>query len=410
MNLNRHILYLSHDGLTDHIGQSQIVPYVLGLAREGFAFTVISLEKTSKKREVETLKTELERYAISWFPLTYHNTPPLLSSSYDLVMMMRKAYSCLAQHDHVIIHCRGFLPTFIGLALKKRFSIPVLFDFRDFWADRRLVSSPFKPVYRLIKRRERWMVINSDHLITLTTKAKQILWNKYLSLCSDRSEEDVTVIPTCVDMNLFDPAIYQNAERSSIRRELKIGDNDLVLGYLGTIHSDYLPEEMFSVYRCLRKIRPSSKFVLVSLSSRDQILTIAKNCGVEESDVVVVAARREDVPKYLSIFDMSVVFVRPDESTAGVFPTKLAELFAFNIPVLANSGLGDMDTIVDPEMNDSVLLANFSDEAIQSALKTILALFSRPTRQGRKFAGAFSLDEGVRKYSRVYKKLLGDVS
>ena len=38
------ILYLSYDGLTSHIGQSQIIPYIEGLAKRGHRFSVVSFE------------------------------------------------------------------------------------------------------------------------------------------------------------------------------------------------------------------------------------------------------------------------------------------------------------------------------------------------------------------------------
>ena len=39
------VLYLSYDGALDPLGQSQVVPYVIGLASLGFRMRLISFEK-----------------------------------------------------------------------------------------------------------------------------------------------------------------------------------------------------------------------------------------------------------------------------------------------------------------------------------------------------------------------------
>ena len=41
-------LYLTQDGITDHIGQAQIAPYILGLAQFGHDIHVVSAEKPGR--------------------------------------------------------------------------------------------------------------------------------------------------------------------------------------------------------------------------------------------------------------------------------------------------------------------------------------------------------------------------
>ena len=37
-------LYLSYDGLTDPLGQSQVLPYIMGLGDKGFRFAIITFK------------------------------------------------------------------------------------------------------------------------------------------------------------------------------------------------------------------------------------------------------------------------------------------------------------------------------------------------------------------------------
>ena len=41
----KRVLYISYDGLTDPLGQSQILPYLQHLAKESYQFTILSFEK-----------------------------------------------------------------------------------------------------------------------------------------------------------------------------------------------------------------------------------------------------------------------------------------------------------------------------------------------------------------------------
>lgn len=401
-----HILYITHDGLTDHIGQSQVLPYLLGLANEGFAISIVSAEKGAKADKCRELAERLKATGIGWRYVTYHRNPPLISTAFDLLRIYWISRRVLRNSKIGLVHCRGFLPTFIGLLLKREFNLPLIFDFRDFWADRRLHSSPYKFVYRFIKRREGWMVRNADHIITLTEKAKSILQQAYLEEPGQRKREQFTVIPTCADFSLFDTRGVSDAERRATRKALGIDAHDIVFGYLGTIHPDYVPEAMFCAFRLLRSLHPNSKFLFVSLTPSEEIIRYAKACGVDEKDISVVSANRADVPRYLAIFDLSVVFIRPDPSTAGVSPTKLNELFACNIPVLANAGVGDLDHIVKPEINDSVLVHDFSEAALMTALHDLMNIVRSPLRRGRAASMQFSLDEGIRRYRAVYSRFV----
>jgi glycosyltransferase involved in cell wall biosynthesis len=404
------ILYITHDGLADHIGGSQILPYALGLSAKGFSITIVSAEKKEKARECVEIQSQLRAAGIRWHHTTFHNRPPLISTAFLLLKLYWISRRAIRRGDVEVIHCRGFLPAFIGLLLKSRFRVPVIFDFRDFWADRRLYSSPYKFVYRFIKRRERWLIRNADHIVTITEKAKTILLQTYFSAVDGDVRDRFTVIPTCADFSHFDPARFSSSELAALRERLGIGRDEMILGYSGSINPAYVPESMFLAFKLLQRIEPKSRFLFVSVTSRDEIARFANAAGVDEKTVVVTSATRADMPRYLSIFDLSIVFYRPDPMTAGTSPTKLHELFACNIPVLASAGVGDLDIVVKPEVNDSVLVHDFSEASLAAGIRQILDIVRSPERRGRIGGARFSLDEGVRLYQSVYERFCGTVT
>src|SRR5688572_26796255 len=84
------VLYLSYDGLTDPLGQSQILPYVQGLSAKGFRITILSFEKPERYDSgKENIVQQCNRHSITWIPLSYHKKPPVLSTLYDVFVLYR---------------------------------------------------------------------------------------------------------------------------------------------------------------------------------------------------------------------------------------------------------------------------------------------------------------------------------
>ena len=52
------VLYLSYDGMTDPLGQSQVLPYLIGLKKKGHAISLVSFEKPDRfQSEATIIKT-----------------------------------------------------------------------------------------------------------------------------------------------------------------------------------------------------------------------------------------------------------------------------------------------------------------------------------------------------------------
>ena len=74
------------------------------------------------------------------------------------------------------------------------------------------------------------------------------------------------------------------------------------------------------------------------------------------------------------------------------------------MPVIANAGVGDMDRIIDPKTNASVLVKDLSDASLRDAVRQMLAMDR--TVSIRENSRQFDLSAGVAKYAAVYRQLL----
>src|ERR1700739_1139258 len=89
---SRNILFISYDGMTDPLGQSQVIPYLKGLSEYGYRFTILSCEKPDRLAlQKNEIKKILYARSIKWEPVLYHKNPPVLSTVYDVMMLKRKA-------------------------------------------------------------------------------------------------------------------------------------------------------------------------------------------------------------------------------------------------------------------------------------------------------------------------------
>jgi len=177
-----------------------------------------------------------------------------------------------------------------------------------------------------------------------------------------------------------------------------------VLLYLGSLGPDYLLDRMMALFVQFVKERSTARFVFLSNNGEKLVEAVRAAHAVSRDRISFASVDRDQVPAFLAIADASVIFIRADASKAGCSPTKLAELFACGVPVIANSGVGDMDRIIDPKTNGSVLVADFSDSSLHEAAKKILALDRTvPIRENSR---QFDLSVGVAKYAAVYQQLL----
>ena len=102
-----------------------------------------------------------------------------------------------------------------------------------------------------------------------------------------------------------------------------------------------------------------------------------------------------------------IFFIKPVFSKQASAPTKLGEFLGCGIPCLANTGVGDMATVLEGE-RVGVAVDAFDPATLDAGLTRLLALLQEPDIRPRCVAAAhkhFSLDEGVARYRGVYAAL-----
>src|SRR6185503_898214 len=342
------ILYISYDGMTDPLGQSQVLPYLLGLSKYGYRFTILSFEK---KDRFSRLKDEIEKICaesgIEWVPLSFTKNPPKLAKLYDALRMRSKALSLHRKHKFDMVHCRSYPSADVGLLLKRKKGIKFFFDMRGFWADEKKDGGSwnqnsflFRQVYKYYKKKEAQFIREADHIISLTEAGKKEMmnWSSY------SSEIPISVIPCCADMNHF--SLTTSEDKLKGRQVLGLPENNLIISYLGSVGTWYMLEEMLELFSVIKKAYPGAKFLFITHSSPDLIYSKLDKYKLAKDDIHLVEASRQEVPVFTKASDIKISFIRAVYSKLSSSPTKLGEVLSMGIPGIVNNGVGDVGPIV----------------------------------------------------------------
>jgi len=404
------ILYISYDGMTDPLGQSQVIPYLIGLSKAGYEFHILSAEKPDAYARHQTeIATLLAEHNIHWHPIEYTKKPPLISTMRDIHTMKHLANDLHQRYHFSMTHCRSYISAFVGMMLKKSHLVPFLFDMRGFYPDERVdgglwkQSNPvFKAVYRYFKRKERHFFNGCDHLISLTENGKETI--NALNF-KNLETDDITVIPCCADLEHFNPEQVNNSQISTYRKNLNFRENDFVLTYLGSIGTWYMPEEMLDFFAELLKSKPQSKFLIITKDDTVSMQVLAEKKQIPSGKIVFISASRAEVPILLKLTSVSLFFIKPVFSKKASSPTKLAELLAMGVPVVCNGNVGDIDRIVEKH-KAGLVLHDFRSETYRDIINQFPELLQSNPNHLRQVANdLFSLTEGVDRYQKVYQKL-----
>jgi len=392
------ILYISYDGVLEPLGQSQVFEY-LRLLAIGRQIHLISFEKAENWENTPRRKFISEvilSSGIIWHPLRYHKRPTLLATSWDIACGIGLGFWLVVCHRIQIVHARSYVPSVMALVLKKLTGVKYLFDMRGFWVDERVDGDLWLRggrLYKMAKWFESRFLIEADHVISLTRAAvNEIARFDYMQV----SKPPFTVIPTCADLTRFRP----------IKR--KHNANGFVLGYVGSVGTWYLFDDVASCFIQLLLIRPDAKLLILNLNDHSYILGRLAAAGVPESAVELTSAIDDEVPLQMSRMDAGIFFIKPVFSKKASAPTKLAEFLGCGIPCLSNGGVGDIAEVLEGECV-GVIVNAFDELSVIDGLKKILQLVEDPATSLRCVDSArrhFSLNEGVKKFEKVYQIMI----
>ena len=353
-----------------------MVPYLERLG-DAAQITLISFEKPNGDRR--TVMSRLEAAGIRWIPLSYHRSPPLASTWWDVVAGTRTIDRTAARRPPDIIHSRSYVPALMVLRSAAARRSKFLFDIRGFWADERVDGGIWRRglLYKVAKTYERGFFSAADAVVTLTDASTPYVeaWT------SGRIQ--IAVIPTCVDVRRFE----HSAPRSD-------GPHAVWNGSIGTWQRFDLGVRLARALRL-----PFTVLTRQTALARSML-------GQQPAEVRSVAPHQ--IPRELRYGDIGLCLYQRTFSNIARAPTRFAEHLAAGNPVAVTSELGDVDDIVERH-KIGVVLREESDAAVSQAAISLRKLAADPETRRRCRAvaqGAFDIEMGAQRYGRLYASLV----
>ena len=401
--MTKHTLYITFDGLSDPLGQSQILPYLTGLAKNGYTITILSCEKKERvEKELANIQTLLNPSCFTWKYILYDEVGGFLTR----LSYIRKIYS-LAKKENTLkkfnlVHCRSYLAALIGLKLKRKYNIPFLFDMRGFWANERFdgnIWSRKNPLhvafYNYFKIKEKQFLSGSNAIVSLTHAAVKILAQNYKGI---NIRQKTTIIPCCVNTSLFDP------EKTQPHNFPSLSGSEHILIYTGSIGTWYYTKEMIDCILAWQEFIPSLKLLIVTKDVKELETILSGYSENDRKSILQTSMPYTEVPSVLACARAAIFFIKPAFSKIASSPTKMAECWAMNLPIITNPGIGDND-IYFKENAGGILVEEFTVAAYKSAAKKYIALPMNKDYYRKIALSYFDTEKAVESYSSIYYSL-----
>jgi glycosyltransferase involved in cell wall biosynthesis len=379
------------------LGQSQVLPYLKGLSKE-YSITLITFEKVNDyadKHMLARLEEQCELYGINWIIKKYPNTPRFYTVFTNFLIMFYVTFREVSKNKIRIIHSRSYLPTLVGYLVSIFFRIEIIFDMRALWPEELILAGRIKRKsvsHRVLIWVERICLAKSSAIVSLTNAGVVYLRSKYKKELKDKI---VTVIPTCVDLDKF---------MFSPRPNL----SPTIHGCVGTLLSGWFLTDWLSKWFLI--VLEKNREAQFEIISRDDEVEICKSlpfCSEAKGSLKIRSALSSEMPKIFSRHSVAVMFFSAGIGKLGSAPTRLAEALASGIPVVANSGVGDLEDIITKNRVGVILNSHSRQDLLNaySELNILLKDEKLSLRCRQTAESIFSLDVAISKYSEIYNSL-----
>jgi glycosyltransferase involved in cell wall biosynthesis len=396
------VLYISYNSLTDQLAQSQVLPYLVELGKEGYTFLLISCEKKdSFEKEKQPAEQFCNANGIVWHPVFYHTGLSIFSKFIDVSNIKKLAVKLWAQHHYKIVHCRSYIASLAGLYLKKNYPIKFIFDSREFWANEQVDNGSwnlkhplYKLVYQFFKQKEKQFAAYADAIVNLSNNGKAIFSRWYPEVAGK-----IYVVPCVADFTHFKPEL--SLSKSTLRQQLGLPLDVPIAVHLGALAPNYLINQTVDFFKVYQQKYPGAVLLFLCKTQHELIQTTVAAKGLQPSAVIIKAAGRNLVPDYLNACDIALCFMIPCEAKKSASPIKIGEYAAVNLPVVATN-VGDIKEIYTIT-KAGVVIENFTAQAYQQALTELENIDRENIRNS--MAPFFSLPRGVEIYKKLYRTL-----
>ena len=396
-------VYITYWSLLDPLCQSQSIPYLRSLARNGYKIGLITFEQPRwrmTREQQRTKKSELAAEGIDWHPIPYHKRPPVLSTLYDIGVGGLVAASLALRSRASLVHGRSSVSSAMATIAAKLARTHLFVDADGPLSQEYVDAGVWREGsigHRLTAWGERKAIELAD-VVGVLTKHRQAEVSAWLT------DTPVHILPCAVDLDKFRPLLDH---RERLRRDL--GLQGMVFIYVGKAGGWYDAEGMIAFLRVARDFWGTLTLLVLTREDSSPFEELCERANIK---LVTRAVLPAEVPQYLSTADVGLCFRHRFPSQLSCSPIKAAEYLACGLPIVSTSGCGDYDELIKTERLGTVIETDSAEAYLQATLDIRRLLVdpsvgARCRSAARRFLG---LEEVVvPRYAEIYGALCNRV-
>jgi len=227
------------------------------------------------------------------------------------------------KHDIIIATSPQFFTTWSGWAISKIRRKPWIFELRDLWPESIKTVGVMKQghIINLLEKIELGLYKSCNRVVAVTDAFKNNL------IAREIENDKIEVVTNGSNMELF----YPRKADISLLKILRL-EGKFVVGYIGTLG---MAHNLDFIIEAIGKISdPDVHFLFVGDGAmKSNIVKISKELELKNISFLD-SVSKDEVPRYLSIIDISLVPLRKDDNFKTVIPSKIFEASAMQKPIL----------------------------------------------------------------------------
>jgi glycosyltransferase involved in cell wall biosynthesis len=199
---------------------------------------------------------------------------------------------------------------------------PWVFELRDIWPEsiQSVGAMRHQRILNILEKIELGLYRDSNQVIAVTNSFKQNLISRGIE------KSKISVVTNGSNLELF----YSRDKDQELLNKLNL-NNKFIIGYIGT-HG--MAHGLDFIIRAISKIDSSIHFLFVGNGAMKEIIVnLAKELNIKNV-TFIEPIPKDEVPRYLSIVDVSLVPLKKSNTFKGVIPSKIFEASSMRIPTL----------------------------------------------------------------------------
>ena len=296
-------------------GAARVKSMVSIFKRLGLKIDLISYSILSDKFSIEHKKTA---QSLQTTTVNMRSGLPKFLKGLAIFPIFVYAWKSCRNCDLMFADSTNIVTSLPVVILGKIFNKPIILDYIDL----KTIKIP-NYIYRYIKKSADTIFAISHNLLESATK--------------EYGCKNVAYVPIVVDTNHF--KMYQK-DRERIREALGIKKGEIVIGYAGSFWYVEGVPILLQAFKNLTKKYSTIKLAILGkkyMPGHDDIPKLVEDMNLEKQIILIPSQLHEDVPKFLSAFDILCCPKIDCEINRATNPVKVPEYLSMGLPTVCSS-------------------------------------------------------------------------